>query len=446
MDNGEFDIYNSMTGVEGMGLGQRPGRKHRGDEEDNESPVKKQFIKGIIIGCAVTLAAVLVIGWIFYGSVKKRIDALNEAEREKVVGEDIDLSQTVLSDILDKPTIDKMINIYNCIATSYLHKYDLDEVQESVVKGLVSGLGDVYTAYYNVSESKALEESIIGEFNGIGVLMQTDMESGTCVIVQVYDDTPAKEQGMQTGDIIYKVNGEEMTGRDVNYIASLIRGEEGTSVDITLLRNGKEIEVTCKRAPITEQTVSSQMLDGNVGYIQITAFDTITYSQFKEHFDGIMAQNPAGLIIDLRNNGGGDVDTTVGMLDEMVGEGIAVYFIDREGKRRDYTTQGKDDLKIPVTVLVNQYSASASEIFTGCLRDRLGAKVVGVTTYGKGVAQTMVPFDDGTMLKMTIAEYFTPNDYEVNEKGIDPDYEVYDDYETEADEQLEEAIRVTLEE
>ena len=324
----------------------------------------------------------------------------------------------------------------------YLYEGEVDEdaLAEGIYSGYTAALGDPYTEYYDREETAALMESTSGEFSGIGATMTQNTDGPGAVITAVYEGSPAAEAGLQAGDVISKVDGNDVSGMDLDSIVSLIKGEKGTEVKITVLRYGQEIETAAVRDIIQMQTVDSVMLDDQVGYISVSEFDDVTYDQFKSALDSLEAQGMAGLVIDLRNNPGGNLDTVTDMLKLLLPEGPIVSITDKNGDTEEITCDGSNEFTKPLAVLVNQYSASASEVFCGAVQDYGIGSIVGVTTFGKGVVQQLMDLGDGTCLKVTIAEYYTPSGRSINGIGVEPDVEVeyvYDAENPEADNQLE---------
>ena len=334
----------------------------------------------------------------------------------------------------------------------YLYEGEVDEdaLAEGIYSGYTAALGDPYTEYYDREETAALMESTSGEFSGIGATMTQNTDGPGEVITAVYEGSPAAEAGLQAGDVISKVDGNDVSGMDLDSIVSLIKGEKGTEVKITVLRYGQEIETAAVRDIIQMQTVDSVMLDDQVGYISVSEFDDVTYDQFKSALDSLEAQGMAGLVIDLRNNPGGNLDTVTDMLKLLLPEGPIVSITDKNGDTEEITCDGSNEFTKPLAVLVNQYSASASEVFCGAVQDYGIGSIVGVTTFGKGVVQQLMDLGDGTCLKVTIAEYYTPSGRSINGIGVEPDVEVeyvYDAENPEADNQLEtaaETVRAEL--
>lgn len=341
----------------------------------------------------------------------------------------------------------KMELLNSLIDRYYIGDVDETDLSEGVYKGYIEGLGDPYSVYYDEEETKQMSESLSGEFGGVGALMSQDRETGVITVLQVYDGSPAQEAGMRDGDTLYKVEGEEVTGEDLSDVVSKVKGEKGTQVTLTVLRadTGEEEELTITRDTIEAQTVSCEMKEGNVGYIRITEFDTVTYEQYKEALEDLEDQGMERLIVDLRSNPGGNLDTVCDILDLMLPEGLIVYTEDKNGEWEEYTSDEENQFDKPLVVMMNGYSASASEIFAGAIQDYGLGQIVGTQSYGKGVVQSVFDLQDGTSVKLTIAEYFTPNGRSIDGEGITPDVEVeyqYDENNPDADNQLEKAMEV----
>ena len=324
-----------------------------------------------------------------------------------------------------------------------------DQIRDGVYKGLLDSLGDVYTCYFTPEEFQSIKQQTEGVYYGIGAYVSKDVESGRCVISGVIKGTPAEAGDMMEGDVIYKVDGEDMTGLELEEVVAHIKGDEGTKVTITLIRNGEEIESEFTRAQVSAPTVDSEMLEEGIGYLQITEFDEVTTQQFKENLDSLKEQGLEGLIIDLRGNPGGNVTTVCAVAEQLLPEGLIFYMEDKNGERTEYKCQGAD-WDTPLVILVNEYSASASEILSGAVKDSGIGKIVGKKTYGKGVVQNLIPLEDGSAIKITIANYYTRGGNDINLKGVEPDVEV--DLDTDAyledqtDTQLDKAVEVLREE
>ena len=354
---------------------------------------------------------------------------------------------TSASTVSETDVNEKLDQINSLIEKYYLYEDDIDE--DTLIDGIYSGyaeaLGDPYTEYYDEEETEALYESTTGEFSGIGATMSRSLDSGEITVSNVYQDSPADKAGLKQGDVIYEVDGRSASGRDLETVVSWIKGEQGTDVTLCVLRNGEEVELTATRDIIEVQTVSSEMKDGQIGYIAVSEFDSVTYDQFESALDDLESQGMQGLVIDLRGNPGGNLTTVTDMLKLLLPEGTIVSTKDKYGNTEEITCDGKHEFTKPLAVLVNQYSASASEIFSGAIQDYGTGTIVGTTTYGKGVVQQLMDLGDGTCLKVTIAEYYTPSGRSINGAGVTPDVEVeyeYDENNPEADNQLDKALEV----
>lgn len=400
---------------------------------ENRFPGAGRFSAGVLTG---VLAAVLIMCSVW--GVRQVISNIRGGDytSENVSESDVD---------------DKLDLISSLIEDYYLYEDDIDK--EDLIDGIYSGyagaLGDPYTEYYDEEETEALYESTSGEFSGIGATMSQSLDSGEITISNVYEDLPADKAGMKSGDIIYKVDGRSVSGQDLETVVSWIKGERGTDVVIHVLRNGEELELTATRDIIEVQTVSHEMKDGQIGYILISEFDSVTYDQFVAALDDLESQGMQGLVIDLRGNPGGNLTTVTDMLKLLLPEGTIVSTKDKYGNTEEITCDGKHEFTKPLAVLVNQYSASAAEIFSGAIQDYGTGTIVGMTTYGKGVVQQLMDLGDGTCLKVTIAEYYTPSGRSINGTGVTPDVEVeyeYDENNPEADNQLDRALEVVREE
>lgn len=349
--------------------------------------------------------------------------------------------------ISEEDVEDKLDQINGLIENYYLYEDEIDEdaLIDGIYSGYASALGDPYTEYYDKEETQALLETTSGEFSGIGATMSMGVDSGEITIVNVYKDSPADKAGLQEGDILYQVDDKETAGEDLDTVVSWIKGEQGTDVTLHVLRNGEEIEATATRDIIEIQTVDYEMKDGQIGYIAVSEFDDVTYEQFKTALDDLEAQGMQGLVIDLRGNPGGNLSTVTDMLKLLLPEGTIVSTKDKYGNTEEITCDGSNEFTKPLAVLVNQYSASASEIFSGAIQDYGIGQIVGMATYGKGVVQQLMDLGDGTYLKITIAEYYTPSGRSINGVGVEPDVEVeyeYDSENPEADNQLDRALEV----
>ena len=398
-----------------------------------EQKKKKGYGAGIVTG---VLATVL-IGLLLLGGFRVITNTSGSYASGKVTEKEVSKKLDKLNALIDKYYL-------------YGDEIDTDQLAEGIYSGYTSALGDKYTVYYDEDETKALMESTSGTFSGVGAtLTKKDADTGYVTIVNVYEDSPAEKAGLKAGDILEKIDDHEVGDEQLDTVVSWIKGEKGTEVKITVLRDGEELELTATRDTIEVKTVSYEMKENQIGYIRVSEFDTVTYDQFKEALDDLENQGMQGLVVDLRNNPGGSLDTVTNMLRLLLPEGTIVSTKDKNGKTDEITCDGTHEFKKPMAVLVNQYSASASEIFSGAVQDYGTAKIVGVTTYGKGVVQQLMDLGDGTCLKVTIAEYYTPNGRSINGKGVEPDVEVeyqYDEENPKADNQLDQALSTVQEE
>lgn len=329
---------------------------------------------------------------------------------------------------LDYKKIEEKTSVLqNIIDRYFLFDEDMTKVEDGIYAGMMNGLGDPYTVYYTKEEYKALNEDTEGKYSGIGAVVSQNPNNKIITIVKIFDNSPANDAGLQVGDIIYKIDGEEVAGTDMDILVKTkIRGEEGTSFKMTVLRGDdrKEVELDLIRRSIEVETVAGKMLDNNIGYIAVNQFDAVTSEQFKSNIESLQSQGMTKLIVDLRGNPGGLLDQVVDMLDYILPDGLVLYTEDKYGKREEYYSDGSHELKIPMVVLVNENSASASEVFTATFRDFEWGTVVGKTTFGKGIVQNVLPLGDGTAVKITTQHYYPPSGYDLHKVGIKPDLEV----------------------
>ena len=388
----------------------------------------KKFFLGVFIGMIVMvlLAVGLVdlafqnrnVRMLLFDTVKNMSTiSFEETESEKqsnVSGAAIDWNKVT----------DKEEEIYNTIDEYYLNGIDNDKMKDGIYKGMVDSLGDPYTVYYNSEEYKQFTSSSSGTYSGIGVAVSQNVTTGAITIVKTFKKGSGEKEGMKPGDVIYKVEGKKIEGLELSKVVSMIKGEEGTFVKVTVLRDGKEIEFNLERKKLEVDTVNYRMEDRSgkkIGYISVSEFDEVTASQFKSAISELNKEGMEGLVIDLRDNPGGLLDVTCEMLDRMIKKGLLVYTVDKYGKRVDEDATDSDSFDKPVAILVNGNSASASEVFSGAMKDYKAATLVGTKTFGKGIVQSIVPFGDGTAMKVTVSKYYTPNGVNIHGTGIEPD-------------------------
>jgi carboxyl-terminal processing protease len=265
-----------------------------------------------------------------------------------------------------------------------------------------------------------------GRYYGIGSYVTIDETSNLPMLSGVFEDSPAQKAGLRDGDLIYEVDGATTQGLSLTEVVTLIKGPIDTDVVLTIVREGESdyLHITVTRGSVETPTVKHRMLDNNIGYLQITEFDDVTLSQFENAYDDLKKSGMKGLIIDLRSNPGGNLDTVVGICDDILPAGIVTYTVDKYGNKEEYYCHGTDPIDIPLAVLVNEYSASASELMTGAIRDYKVGVVVGKNTFGKGIVQQIYTLSDESGIKLTTSRYYTPNGECIHEVGIAPDIEV----------------------
>lgn len=324
----------------------------------------------------------------------------------------------------------KMTIIEKLIDAYYFGKVDKSKLTDGTYKGLVSGLEDPYSEYFTEKEFKEQMEDSSGKYVGIGAIVTQDAKNGIISIVRVLDNSPAKEAGLKKGDIIAEVEGKEATGKELSKVVSQIKGEENTKVKIKIV-DGKTMkykDITLVRKAVDSPTVVSKMIDKKkkMAYMAITEFDENTAVQFEKQLAKLKKKKVKGIIFDLRYNPGGIYQVVCKMLDDILPEGTIVFTKDKHGEREVEKSDARC-LKIPMVILQNEGSASASEIFAGAVQDYKVGTIVGTQSYGKGVVQSTYPFNDGTALKLTVKKYYTPNGRNINGKGITPDVKVEND-------------------
>jgi carboxyl-terminal processing protease len=325
-------------------------------------------------------------------------------------------------DGVDKANVDKLNQVKDLLKQYFYTEFDEDTLVEGAAAGMADSLDDPYTVYMSREEMQLYTEHAEGSYVGIGVLVSED-ENGYLDVIEAYEGSPAKEAGMIPGDKIIAVDGVEATDiGSSDVIISKIKGVEGTQVSITVYRpsEDKEIELTITRKRIKVVNVTSTVLEGNIGYIKMLMFDGSAANDFNEKLDGLLEQNVVGLILDLRDDPGGDYNQVVEIADRLLPEGKIVYTEDRQ-KNQEVEYSDKTELEIPLVVLINGNSASASEILAAAVKDYGKGTIIGTASFGKGLVQIIIPLDDGSGLKITIAKYYTPSGTSIHGIGVEPD-------------------------
>lgn len=346
-----------------------------------------------------------------------------------VVGLNRDSNATNKSE--DQAHIEDMHMLKSLIDKNFLFDYKEEDLYEGSLKGMFANLGDPYTQYYSKDEFSKLMETLDGRYKGIGVLVQASKE-GFIKVVQVFDGSPASEAGLKEGDYIIKVEGKEYSADQMEEAVAIMKGEEDTNVKITVRRmkedgkNFEDIDMDVARRDVKVDTIDESLLgirDKKIGYIHIKSFDDVTGEDFEDSYKKLKEAGMEGLVLDLRNNPGGSLDVCLDIADKFLDKGVIVTTEDKNGEViTEESDEEKDD--IPMTVLVNENSASASEILSGALKDRDRAKIIGKKTFGKGIVQKLFPLEDGSGAKITISEYHTPSGAKINKVGVEPDIEV----------------------
>ncbi len=385
----------------------------------------KEYIRGVITG---VLAAAAVAAGACFGYTR--------------------LAGGVLS---DSQHVQKLRFLEALIDQEYLGEKDEDSLAEGLYKGLIYGLGDVYSCYYTKEEYEQENSSTEGSYVGIGVTIQKNPEGGV-KIAECYEDGPGDQAGLKEGDVISAVDGTDITEMEASQVVEMIKNAEDKEVELTVHRQDQEepLEISVKVQDVELTSVFGEMLYGKTGYIRILQFTAVTPDQYEETFAELENQGMERLVIDLRNNPGGLLTSVCEVLNDILPEGLIVYTEDKYGNRQEEYSEGKNPLEMPLAVLVNEGSASASEIFAGSVKDYGAGTIVGTTTYGKGVVQAVHQLEDGSAVKLTVSNYYTPKGNSINEVGIQPDVEVKldtdllnkEEISPEEDNQLQEAVKI----
>lgn len=384
---------------------------------------KTKFLPGFLTGAFVMLIVAICVGF--------GINAIKtETGSKTTISSEVSGKLDFLKDVID---------------LKYLEKTDEKTLEENIYKGLLQGLNDPYSVYYTKDEYDALKEETSGSYCGIGALVSQNADTGVITAINVFKGSPAEKAGMKNGDIIFKVEDKEVTGEDLNNVVAKMKGEKDTKVKINVYRTSEKeyIDLEVTRDKVDVPTVEHKMLDKSkgIGYIQITQFEEVTYDQFKEALDDLKKQGMKSVIFDLRNNPGGLYDTVCEMLDDLLPEGTLVYTKDKDGNKQEKESDA-NFLDMPMVVLQNENSASASEIFAGAIQDFRAGKIVGTQSFGKGIVQSIIPLSDGSAVKLTVEKYYTPKGVNIHGKGITPDVKVEISKDGKKDNQLQKAIEV----
>lgn len=334
-----------------------------------------------------------------------------------------------------------LIGLKNIIEEKYLGDVDEKKLYEGAIKGFVNALDDKYSEYYTEEEMNDVNVSLLGNYVGIGAYLQADLQENIIRVLSPIENSPAEEAGLLAGDIITKVDGVEFTGEELEKASMALKGEEGTKVNVEIVRNGETKTYEITRRSIKVYHISSKLIENDIGYMYIQTFDEGCADEFKEKYEALKNQNIKSLIIDLRDNGGGIVPEALEILDYILDKDkITLITVDKNGNEEISKTSKKQLVDVPIVLLVNEQTASASEIMAGALKDNDRAIIVGEKTYGKGVIQELMTLTNNAALKLTTNEYYTPNRNKINKIGITPDYTVK--ITSEEDTQLQKAIEL----
>lgn len=414
-----------------------------GQSRETRGSGKGLFLGGLILGLA---SALLIVGIVYLSfSIQDSVKGVAESSAQM----SLESGSAVDEDLISKlQTLENTIDKYY-----YLDEVSKEELQTGIYKGIMSALGDPYSEYYSAEELKGLMEQTEGIYYGIGAYISLDTETGLPKISGIIAGAPAEDSELRANDLIYEVDGVSTYGLTLTEVVSMIKGQENTDVVLTIVREGEAdyLEVSIKRKRVEAPTVTLEMLEDGMAYIEITEFDEVTIDQFADALATAKGSGMKGLILDLRANPGGSLNAVVEMARMILPKGMIVYTEDKNGKRVEYTCDGTRQLEVPLVVLVDMNSASASEIMAGAIKDYGIGTLVGTTTFGKGIVQQIIPFRDGSAVKVTTSAYYTPNGNNIHGVGIEPDVEIefdgeaYYGSEDRPDNQLEKAKEVLRE-
>lgn len=395
--------------------------------------------RGVVIGFVISMAVTLVVTMLYLG-----VNAYTRIRNGSVL---TGLIGNVSSSIVDKQTLEKINTIYGLMRTQYLDEIDKDAIQEGFYTGMVDALGDKYSQYFTKEEYAVMMEDVSGTFEGIGAYFQQDPDTKIMTVARPIKNSPADKAGILAEDILYMVDGEDVTGQELEVVVSKIKGPAGTTVHLSFYRADQiePVEFDVVRAEIDAESVESEMIDDNIGHITILEFADATPAQFNEQLKELQDQGMTSMVLDLRGNPGGYVDASVEVAGAILdGSKTVVTVKNKAGKVYAYEDNDEQSLDMPIVVLVDAGSASAAEILTGALKDYEVATIMGTTTFGKGIVQNVMPLGDGSGLKVTTAKYYSPNGDNIHEIGIEPDIEVKWDYQAykkdKTDNQLDAAV------
>jgi len=385
---------------------------------------KQSFWSGIVVGALIVGAFMTICTCTILIAQAKYFTA--QKNSGVTANNILNSSTTSGSALVNTETSEKIDDIMTVIDQYFYFEDDVDKdlMRENMYRAIMSSLNDPYSVYYNEEELNDLMNDSEGIYYGIGSYVQIDSESSLPLLTKVFPGSPAEKAGLRDGDLVYAADGTVLTGYELSDAVALIKGPQYSTVVLTIIRNGETFDTTVTRDKVETPTVSYEMKENKIGYIQITEFDEVTYDQFVKAYEDLQSQKMESLIIDLRSNPGGNLDTVVNICGEILPKGVITYTVDKYGNREDYKGKGNNVIDIPLVVLVNGYSASASELMTGAIRDYGKGTIIGTNTFGKGIVQRILSLGDGTGVKITTSSYYTPNGECIHKVGIAPDIEV----------------------
>ncbi len=379
-------------------------RKHKEERLNGFLTFAVGFLAGIITIGIAGLSVYLIVT----GNYKKKLES----------------GSYLQSEVLTDSTVAKVTMLENLIKYMYYEDVDIESLENGLYKGILLGVGDPYSCYYDSEELKKMNADLSGNYKGIGVYLLYNSDSGYVSIEGFLDNSSAEEAGMEIGDVIVAINGEDIYGKSVTEIASMVKGEAETTVDVTIVRGTETLDYTLERKEVATPSVSLYDEGEGIFTIGISEFAQNTSDQFEEAMTEAKENGMKALIIDLRGNPGGSVDAVSKICNSILPEGDIVYTEDKNGKQTHYESSGKTPIDVPLAVLVDRSSASSSEIMAGAIKDYGVGEIIGTTTYGKGVVQSVIPLQDGSAVKITTSRYYTPSGVNINHEGIEPDENV----------------------
>lgn len=400
--------------------------------EENNQKVKKGF--SIETVCWMLLTALVVYVIMSYHYTKITLESEDNYNYYSTSGDDFK----------------KLKRVLKILEEDYLFEYDMETLEEGAISGMLSALDEPYTSYFNLKQTEEFLTETEGEYEGVGMYLTIDTTKNMPMVLLPIKNSPAEEANIKTGDYILEIDGEDVSTASLEEVAGRVKGKNGTKVTVKFMRINSDDTVEQFEKELTRRKIdlypfTSRILENNIGYVAFESFDEKVGEQFKTALNEMMNKNKIkGLIVDLRDNPGGLLTTASEIADELLPTGVITYTVDKNGKK-EYIYSDSKHIDIPIVVIVNENSASASEITAAAIKDSENGKVVGTTSYGKGLVQEFKSLRDGTYIKVTISEYFSPKGTKINKIGVEPDYEVEDNPDTDEDEQLEKAIEVIKE-